>query len=182
MPLFPLDDEVPDVAVGDSLPLLDGAGLPALTDGFLAGLASSDSEDGRPSPAGTPVVPTSPEAAQAPIPLFELPDDEDEGPPASPVPATRPRSSIPARTWVVTCALLGLTLVLFIIGVDQLIRDLRARRRARIARRRNPSAPRPGDRGRRGTDPAGSPAEARAGDPFGRDPSGRDPGGLDRAG
>ena len=49
-PLFALDDEEPDAAVADGLPFLDGAGPPALTDGFLAGLASSDSDDGRPIP------------------------------------------------------------------------------------------------------------------------------------
>ena len=77
-----------------------------------------------------------------------------------------------------TCALLGLTLVLFVIGVDQLIRATsgvpeRARRPIAGAR----ASPRPGDRGRRGTEPADLPAEGRAGDS-----SGHDPGGLDRAG
>ena len=149
-----------------------------MTDGFLAGLASSDSDDGRPSPAGPPVVPAPPEADQAPIPLFELPDDEDEGPPASPVPATRHRSSIPARTWVVTCALLGLTLVLFIIGVDQLIRAISSVPEEPIARSPEPERP-----------PAPAiavdaapirpipPPKRRAGDS-----SGHAPGGLDRAG
>lgn len=116
-PLFALVDEEPDAAVAD-IPLPDGAGLPALTDGFLAGLATSDSDDGRPPPAGLPTVP--PEVDQAPIPLFELPEDDE--PPTSLEPAAHGRSSIPARTWIVTCALLGLTLVLFVIGVDQLIR------------------------------------------------------------
>ncbi|MEJ7639292.1 MAG: hypothetical protein WKF75_15275 [Singulisphaera sp.] len=138
-PLFALVDEEPDAAVAADIPLLDGAGLPALTDGFLAGLATSDSDDGRPPPAGLPTVPAPPEADQAPIPLFELPEDDE--PPTSPEPATGPRSSIPARTWVVTCALLGLTLVLFVIGVDQLIREHRASRRSSPPRRRARASP-----------------------------------------
>ena len=119
-PLSPLVDEGPDAAVADVLPFLDGPGTPALTDDFLAGLASSDSDDDRPPRAVLPTVPAPPEADQTPIPLSEVP--EDDGPPASLDPATRHPSSISARTWIVSCALLGLTLVLFVIGLDQLIR------------------------------------------------------------
>ena len=57
-----------------------------------------------------------------------------------------------------TCALLGLTLVLFVIGVDQLIRATSGvpdELTARVAGAR--ASPRPGDRGQRGTEPAALP-------------------------
>ena len=124
-----------------------------------------------------------PPGGPAPIPLFHLPEDDE--PPVSPAPATRHRSSIPRGRGSCVRPARPDARAVHHRRRPAHPRDIGRAGGARIPFARTRDPPRPGDRGQRGTEPADSPAEGRAGDSSGRDPDGLDradgPGSAERA-
>ena len=104
----------------DDLSLSEMAGLADSEDGGLLPISENSVAPSRPA--------TPPRIISSPVDAFEPDSETVEGPPEKILPVLAPvviegqQGTDPARTFILTCVLIGFSIVLVIIGLDQLFR------------------------------------------------------------